>query len=243
MKIKLFQKGFNYSQDGPGNRLVYHLQGCNLACPWCANPEGMDIAGGTVYDVRDLADEAARSRKLFFDGGGVTLTGGEPTVQFEAVRELLTLLKDEEIDTAMETNGSSRRLPELFGLLGHLMMDCKHYDGGVLARWTGERLDVLTENIAAAVGSGVPLLVRVPLIGGVNASDEDARGFVRLFQSIDGFAERVHVELLCYHEYGKAKWEKLGRKYTMEPSAFVTPETLDQIVQIMTGAGITLVKT
>ena len=46
MKLTLFQKGFNYSQDGPGNRLVYHLFGCNMRCPWCANPEGIYPAPG-----------------------------------------------------------------------------------------------------------------------------------------------------------------------------------------------------
>ena len=41
MTIEYFQKGFNYNQDGPGNRLVYHLAGCNMRCPWCSNPEGV----------------------------------------------------------------------------------------------------------------------------------------------------------------------------------------------------------
>ena len=45
MNIRFFQKGFNYSQDGRGNRLVLHLQGCNLRCPWCANPEGIAPQG------------------------------------------------------------------------------------------------------------------------------------------------------------------------------------------------------
>ena len=39
--MKILQKGFNYSQDGPGNRLVYHTQGCNFRCKWCSNPESM----------------------------------------------------------------------------------------------------------------------------------------------------------------------------------------------------------
>ena len=50
MKIRCFQKGFNYSQDGRGNRLVLHLQGCNLRCPWCANPEGISPAGALMVD-------------------------------------------------------------------------------------------------------------------------------------------------------------------------------------------------
>ena len=40
-KLLIFGKGFQYSRDGTGNRLVFHLQGCDLRCPWCANPEGM----------------------------------------------------------------------------------------------------------------------------------------------------------------------------------------------------------
>ena len=45
MDIRIFQKGFNYAQDGTGNRLVLHLQGCNMHCPWCSNPEGMPLNG------------------------------------------------------------------------------------------------------------------------------------------------------------------------------------------------------
>ena len=56
-KIRIFQKGFNYSQDGQGNRLVYHLQGCNMKCPWCANPEGMRMEGALYLDKDWIQDE------------------------------------------------------------------------------------------------------------------------------------------------------------------------------------------
>ena len=70
--LYVFRKGFNYSQDGPGNRLVYHLKGCNLRCPWCSNPEGMDFArpGDAAVTTEDLVARALRSKPMFFDGGG-----------------------------------------------------------------------------------------------------------------------------------------------------------------------------
>ena len=124
--MKIFQKGFNYSQDGDGNRLVYHMQGCNLKCPWCANPEGMQCKGTIVsdpewilesicphgaisgtkvdrticvgcknhecitehdtkgmylsyqnYTVDEIVEEVLNNEMMFYDGGGVTFTGGE----------------------------------------------------------------------------------------------------------------------------------------------------------------------
>lgn len=74
MELRVFQRGFNFSQDGPGNRLVFHLQGCNLRCPWCSNPEGLTMEGGWVATPEALSEEAIRSRLMFFEGGGVTLT-------------------------------------------------------------------------------------------------------------------------------------------------------------------------
>lgn len=85
MELKIFQKGFHDSQDGAGNRLVLHLQGCNMRCPWCANPEGMDNQGTCrTIEVNALVDECLSCRPMFFDGGGVTLTGGEVSMQFDA---------------------------------------------------------------------------------------------------------------------------------------------------------------
>ena len=84
----IFQKGFNFSQDGPGNRLVYHLQGCNMRCIWCSNPEGMESGKGKSYTGEELTRECVRSRMMFFGGGGVTFTGGEATLQHEELKEL-----------------------------------------------------------------------------------------------------------------------------------------------------------
>lgn len=240
--MRVFQKGFNFSQDGPGNRLVYHLQGCNLHCPWCSNPEGLSKSGGTEYSISELMDEVRRSRLMFFSGGGITLTGGEVTIQFDQVREFLTQLKNEGVHTCIETNGISQRLPELFPVLDLLIMDIKHYDPQRHGEVTGLPNLFTITNITEALRSDQKLALRIPLIGGFNASEEDARGFSSLFADL-GVAGKATVELLPYHEYGKAKYASLGMKYTMTEAARITPGQLSRFREILETSGIKLVKT
>ena len=242
MEIRIFQKGFNYSQDGPGNRLILHLQGCNLHCPWCSNPEGLAMDGGKAYSVDALVQEVLSCQMMFFDGGGVTLTGGEVTMQFEPVKELLTRLKAEGIHTAIETNGIHTHLPELYPLIDHLIMDCKHYDPEKHRLVTGISNSLTHRNIALAIEAGKYPALRIPLVGGFNASDEDAHGFVKLFREL-GLPGNGTVELLAYHEFGKEKYAKCGMEYTMTDAARITPETMKHFTQVLQDGGITVIRT
>ena len=242
MTIQIFQKGFHFSQDGPGNRLVYHLQGCNLRCPWCANPEGLLCTGGEAYTVDALMDEVLRSAMLFFDGGGVTLTGGEATMQFDAVKEFLSRLRSAGIHTCMETNGTHPRLKELFPLLDLLIMDLKHYDPQFHRQVTGAPNEITIQNITAALDTRVNLALRIPLVGGFNSAPEDAKGFAQLLTQL-GIPGRATLELLCYHEYGKPKYEALGMPYTRTDAARISQPMLQQFKQILSQAGIDAIQT
>lgn len=240
--LYLFQKGFHYNQDGPGNRLIYHLQGCNLRCPWCSNPEGLAFSGGEGYSVASLIDEALRSRPMFFDGGGVTLTGGEVTGQTDGALALLSALHDRGVSTCIETNGTSPRLPEFFPCLDLLIMDVKHYDGEKHRAVTGVSNERTLENLARALDAGVKTLVRIPLVGSFNASEADAEGFAALFSKMKERGDFA-VELLCYHEYGRTKYEKLGLPYTMGKDAFVSKEAYRKFAAILENAEIKLITT
>lgn len=242
MELSIFQKGFNYSQDGPGNRLVYHLQGCNLRCPWCSNPEGLSPQGGVRYTTEALCQEALQCRPMFFDGGGVTLTGGEATMQMDAVRELLCQLREAGIHTAIETNGIHKGLPVLFSLVDYLIMDCKQYDPERHRQVTGGSNQVALENLAKALEAGLHPAVRIPLIGGFNATEADAKGFAQLFCSMPNW-EQMTVELLPYHEYGKDKYPACGLTYTMTEAARVSPQTVKLFQQILSDAGLTVIHT
>lgn len=267
MKIRIFQKGFNYSQDGPGNRLVYHFQGCNMHCLWCSNPEGLSLAGTLVvnpewlldsccphgaiqdqalnrrlcaacssmecitvrknkgirlscadYEVDEIVEEVMGSEPLFYDGGGITLTGGEVTLQFDAVEVLLKKLKNAGIHTAIETNGSHPKLESLFPLVDLLIMDLKHHDNAVHQAVTRISNDVIMENFARAFALHKNVLVRIPVIKGINDSENDIDGFAKFFKQHP--TENARFEFLAYHEYGKAKWLQCGRPYQMT-DAFV----------------------
>lgn len=240
--LRIFQKGFNFSQDGPGNRLVYHLQGCNLRCPWCSNPEGLAIQGGTEYSLDALMDEVKRSSMLFFDGGGVTLTGGEVTMQFDAVKEFLTRLHHVGIHTCIETNGICKRLPELFPVLDLLIMDIKHHDPDTHSKVAGLPNALTWENIRVALEKQQNLALRIPLIGGFNAAPADAEAFAARLRQMDA-QERVTVELLAYHEYGKDKYAALGMVYTMTEAARVSQQQLRQYAEILEATGLRVIKT
>ena len=222
-KLHIFQKGFNYSQDGPGNRLVYHLKGCNLRCPWCSNPEGLnpDNSVGYSASVNEVLNEILRSAPMFFEGGGVTFTGGECTLQLDALTELFALLKKEGISTAIETNGTHKNLEKLFPFLDYLIMDIKHSDEAILKAVTGAELSVIKENILKAKQNNKKLFLRIPLINTFNTDRKTIDGFLEYFKEIN--YENLSLELLKYHEYGKDKWEQNGLTYKFK-DGFVSEE-------------------
>lgn len=239
MNIKVFQKGFNYSQDGPGNRLVYHLRGCNMRCPWCANPEGLTAIGDAV-SVDALIDEVLRSRMMFFSGGGVTFTGGEPTLQFEALSFILKTLHEQGINTCIETNASHPRLPELFEYIDHLIMDYKQSDAEKHSEYTGVTLETVEENIRRACAEHPDVLIHIPLVNGYNASHEDMEGMAAFLASLP--KKNVRVEPLWYHEYGKSKWEQLGMPYTVE-NGHLTDTQKKRFLDILHAHGLQTVRT
>lgn len=242
MELHYFQKGFNYSQDGPGNRLVYHLCGCNLICPWCSNPEGM-TAGSSLSrsePLQAVEKSILSARPMFFDGGGVTFTGGEPTLQLAAVEHLFARLREQGVHTCVETNATSPAFDRLLKVLDHLIADFKHPDSQEHLHWTGLPNDQIKRNLRLAAESSLPVQLRVPLIHGVNDSDQALEGFVAFFSSIS--RPGLSVEFLPYHEYGREKWRQINKNYTME-DGFVTPQRVQLFESTCKAAGICIIRT
>lgn len=238
--MQIFQKGFNYSQDGPGNRLVYHLTGCNSAARGVPTPSAWKRAAKT-YRPKKCIRRRSPGRALFFDGGGVTFTGGEPTLQFEELKTALILLKKAGISTAIESNATHPRLAELFPLLDALILDFKHWDDGAHFAATGQHNRAVKENLCAAFSLHPNLLVRTVLIKGFNDTQNDAEG-VRRVLSGKRRPDGRNSSFCPYHEYGKAKWKKCGREYAVI-DAFVSEQTVQTYAEIYRQNHLNVVKT
>ncbi len=248
ISVKYFAKGFNYSQDGPGNRLVYHLCGCNMHCPWCANPEGMDYnrKGDDVkrVSVSELLTEIRSCEPLFYDDGGVTFTGGEATLQMDALMELLPALQSEGIGAVIETNATHKDLQKLFPYLQLLIADLKHPDSSRLKEITGVSGETVYENLKKAVKADIPVLIRIPVIHGFNDDDEAIAAFAEFLKGLTCHTGKkpLQTELLPYHEFGKEKWLKSGMPYTVT-DGFVPAERIRRFTEILNKDGISLTHT
>lgn len=191
------------------------------------------------HSTEDVLREIEKSRLMFFDGGGVTFTGGECTVQFDALSELLHALHERNIHTAIETNGYHPLLPELFPVIDYLIMDLKHWNSETHKNTVGLGNERTLQNIRKASENRSQLLVRIPLIGNFNDSEEDA---VRFAQALSCLREGQAVEVLRYHEYGKDKWKQCGMHYTMH-DADVSDEKYRNFCVTLQNSGLTLIHT
>ena len=107
MNIYINSLLFNKSLvDGPGVRTLVFFQGCDIHCPGCHNQSAWDITKGTLYSVKELAELI---KKGTFNNK-ITLTGGEPLMQKEALVELLKELKG--LDVIVYTGHQKEEVPE-----------------------------------------------------------------------------------------------------------------------------------
>lgn len=243
--VYTFQKGFNYSQDGPGNRLVYHLSGCNLFCPWCSNPEGLKRTENTKkYTVQEIFNEITSSRMMFFENGGVTFTGGEVSLQADAICELFKMLKKENISTCIETNASLKETKKLIDIVDFMIADFKSPDKELLKSVTGADIDIIKDNILKRALSKKYLLIRIPLINNFNTGYENAKGFCEFFKELTekSNSENIFIEILTYHEYGKDKYEKENLNYKFS-DGFVTAEQINILKNELEKNNLKIIKT
>lgn len=214
----------NFSvNDGEGIRTVVFMAGCPLRCAWCANPEGQTCRNAmTHWAETDEILREIRRQSIFFrnSGGGVTFSGGEATAQPAFLREMVDALYDEGFSLDMETCGQFDfdALRPTLQKLDLVFMDLKHMDPEIHRRFTGADNSRILQNLQKTAALGIPLVIRIPAILGVNCDESDMRG---AFEFISARCAGAKLELLPYHRYGESKYKTLG--LPAPSAAFATP--------------------
>lgn len=119
------------TQEGPGIRFVVFLQGCLGRCLYCQNPDTWKERAGEVMDAEEIADKLQRCLPYITSSkGGITVSGGEPLLQMDFLRELFSLCKEKGIHTAIDTSAFCRlqdeaKLTALLELTDLFIVDIK----------------------------------------------------------------------------------------------------------------------
>jgi pyruvate formate lyase activating enzyme len=169
-------------------------------------------------------------------GGGVTLSGGEVTLYPEFARELLRRAKAAGIHTAIETCGHAE-WPDLKRILDYtdlVLFDLKHTDPAKHELYTGADNRKILDNLGRLSRLGTPLVVRFPLIPGVNDDRDTLRGVARLSKE----AKAAEVHILPFHQLGQSKWSALGRAYQCAQIPCPSQEAIAEAKAIMSQEGI-----
>jgi pyruvate formate lyase activating enzyme len=213
--------------DGPGLRLVVFLQGCNFRCLYCANPDTIDLKGESkATDPQHIVEQAVSQKPFFGKRGGITFSGGEPTVQAQALIPLCRQLKEQGIHICIDTNGSvwNEWVEELFSIVDLVLLDVKEHNASQHLLLT-ERSNEQTLRTAAWLEEhNKPFWLRYVLVPGYSDREEDIRALGKHFGE---YKMLERVEILPYHTLGVHKYEAMGQEYKLKGVKENTPEQLD----------------
>jgi len=190
---------------------VHHRERCQV-CGRCAEEcfaGGLVIAGRSMRVDEVMAEILQDEPYYRHSGGGVTFSGGEPLLQRDFLQELLRRCRQSGVRTAVETAGNYpwEWLAGLLPGLDLVMYDLKVLDTGLHEQYVGNDGRRIRENLSKLGAEGVPLIVRTPVIGGINDDVEEISGIARFLESIDSL---LYYELLAYHPLGESKRRSLG---------------------------------
>jgi len=180
---------------------------CLKACP-----QGLVKLTGERILAEALAKRLKKMAPMLVDGG-ITISGGEPLMQPEFTLELLERLRP--MDTVVETSGYAP--PEVFQSVARvcstLYLDIKHTDSDTHRKLTGVDNAKILTNLEWIKSQGLPFLVRVPLIPGLN---DDESNLTRTAELLEGARGLIGVEFLPYNRLAGAKYKPLGLDYPLK---------------------------
>ena len=205
---------------------------CTDACPTTA----LEICG-REWTMDELMAEVEKERDIMEDsGGGVTLCGGEPLMHPQYTLALLRELGRRGFHRTVDTTlyATQDVVAEVAKECELLLVDLKLMDSAKHRRYTGVDNEIILQNIRFLVAEGFHFVIRIPLIDGINADDENMQQTARFLASLRSYraaTEELTVHLLPYHDVGKDKHRRMMPPTPYNPQGFPMAPPTDDLLQ------------
>lgn len=198
--------------------------------------EALSISG-KVMTAQEAFDVVVRDKDYYGAEGGCTCSGGEILSQADFVAAVFRICRENGIHTNADTSGFGSReaLKKIMEYADMFYYDMKSLDPVIHEKYTGVPLQPILDNLKYLAGSGIPVVIRIPLIPTVNASEKDLNAYGAFVKE---YLPDSLVSMLPYHEYGKNKYRMIGREYPMEPIPSMTEEDKKRAMDIITSYGL-----
>lgn len=195
--------------DGPGVRFVAFLQGCHLRCGCCHNPDTWSLTDGTVYTPDEVVAKAVRFKEYFGTEGGITLSGGEPLLQADFVREVFRLCHREGIHTCLDTSGSilTDAVRAALDETDRVLLDVKYTDEERYRQYVGCRLEPVLQFLAELNEQQIPTTLRQVIIPTLNDTAADMQALKAI---VDQHTCVDKIELLPFRKICQVKYDTLA---------------------------------
>lgn len=220
------------THDGPGLRLVIFLQGCNFTCKYCQNPDTQEATGShQLISSQEIITRLENQRPYIGKRGGLTVSGGEPTLQAKALIELFKLAHQAGFHTALDTNGSitTPAVKELYAHTDLLLFDLKHIDDAKHIELTGQSNRNVLEMAEYAREKDIPMWLRYVLVPNINDSELDLHNWAKHFKDYKNVEK---VEILPYHNMAQAKYDQLNWPYPLADTPLPTTAQIQMAKEV-----------
>ena len=218
--------------DGPGVRFVVFMQGCNLRCKCCHNPDTWSLTGGTEYEAEEVVRRAARFREYFGKTGGITVSGGEPLLQAAFVREVFELCHREGIHTCLDTSGSllTDEVKALLAETDRVLLDIKYTDEARYAAHVGCSVTAPLAFLDYLNAQAIPTTVRQVTIPTVNDTEADVQALKEIVAARPCVDK---VELLPFRKICQVKYDNLGIPFPFGGLPEPTPDRMQTLKNLL----------
>ena len=215
--------------DGPGVRFVVFLQGCNLRCDYCHNPDTWAHDGAEqLIESAELAQRANRYRTYYGKTPGITVSGGEALCQQEFVIELFRECKKIGFHTALDTAGSITPKQELLALTDLCLLDIKYTSEADYQKYTGGSLTQTLQFLQQLQNANVDTVIRQVIVPGRNDTIEAMNSLRGLIKDYDCVTK---VELLPFRKLCIEKYDALGIAFPLRDTEQASQETVNNLQQ------------